>query len=65
MAISGTVGAIAKHINKIRTTPLYADFKKEVHHVLQSLPIVGKRMEHTLEHITEVLKRKLPRDRFL
>jgi 1-deoxy-D-xylulose-5-phosphate synthase len=59
MAISGTVGAIAKHINKIRTTPLYADFKKEVHHVLQSLPIVGKRMEHTLEHITEALKREI------
>ena len=59
MAISNTVGAIAKHINKIRTTPLYADFKKEVHHVLQSLPIVGKRMEHTLEHITEALKREI------
>ena len=59
MAISNTVGAIAMHINKIRTTPLYADFKKEVHHVLQSLPIVGKRMEHTLEHITEALKREI------
>jgi 1-deoxy-D-xylulose-5-phosphate synthase len=59
MAISGTVGAIAMHINKIRTTPLYADFKKEVHHVLQSLPIVGKRMEHTLGHITEALKREI------
>ena len=59
MAISNTVGAIAKHINKIRTTPLYADFKKEVHHVLQSLPIVGKRMEHTLGHITEALKREI------
>lgn len=59
MAISGTVGAIAMHINKIRTTPLYADFKKEVHHVLQSLPIVGKRMEHTLGYITEALKREI------
>lgn len=59
MAISNTVGAIAMHINKIRTTPLYADFKKEVHHVLKSLPIVGKRMEHTLEHIAEALKREI------
>lgn len=59
MAISNTVGAIAKHINKIRTSPLYADFKKDVHHVLKSLPIVGKRMEHTLEHITESLKREI------
>lgn len=59
MAISNTVGAIAKHLNRIRTAPLYTDFKKEVHHVLQSLPIVGKRMEHTLEHITEALKREI------
>lgn len=59
MAISNTVGAIAKHLNRIRTAPLYTDFKKEVHHVLQSLPIVGKRMEHTLEHIAEALKREI------
>ena len=59
MAISGTVGAIAMHINKIRTTPLYTDFKKDVHHVLKSLPIVGKRMKQTLEHITEALKREI------
>ncbi len=59
MAISNTVGAIARHLNKIRTSPLYTDFKKEVHHVLQSLPIVGKRMEYALEHIGEALKREI------
>lgn len=59
MGISGTVGAFSKYLNKIRTTPLYSDFKKEVHHLLQSLPIVGKRMEHSLEHITEALKREI------
>ncbi len=59
MAISGTVGAIAKHLNKIRTSPLYTDFKKEVRHVLHSLPIVGKRMERSLEHIAEALKREI------
>ena len=59
MAISGTVGAFSKYLNKIRTTPLFSDFKKEVHHLLKSLPIVGKRMDHTLEHITEILKREI------
>ena len=59
MAISGTIGAISKHLNKIRTSPLYTDFKKEVRHVLHSLPIVGKRMEHSIEHIAEALKREV------
>ena len=59
MAISGTVGAFSKYLNKIRTTPLFTDFKKEVHHLLQSLPIFGKRMDHSLEHIMEVLKREI------
>ncbi|MFQ5962873.1 MAG: 1-deoxy-D-xylulose-5-phosphate synthase [Candidatus Scalinduaceae bacterium] len=59
MAISNTVGAFSKYLNKIRTTPIFTDFKKEVHHLLQSLPIVGKRMDHTLEHIIEILRREI------
>ncbi|MCP5003846.1 MAG: 1-deoxy-D-xylulose-5-phosphate synthase, partial [Planctomycetes bacterium] len=59
MGISTTVGAFSKYLNKIRTTPIFSDFKKEVHHLLKSFPIVGKRMEHTLEHITEILKREI------
>jgi len=59
MAISGTIGAISKHLNKIITSPLYTDFKKEVRHVLHSLPIIGKRMEHSFEHIAEALKREI------
>ncbi len=59
MAISNTIGAISKHLNKIRTSPLYTDFKKEVRHVLHSLPLVGKRMEHSFEHIAEALKREI------
>ncbi len=59
MGISSTVGAFSKYLNKIRTTPLFSDFKKEVHHLLKSFPIVGKRMDHTLEHITEILKREI------
>ncbi len=59
MGISNTVGALARHINKIRTTPLFTDFKKEVLHVLQSLPLVGKKMERTIEHIIDALKREI------
>lgn len=59
MAISKTVGGFSKYLNKIRTTPIFSDFKKEAHHLLQSLPIVGKRMDQTLEHILEALKREI------
>lgn len=59
MAISSTVGAFAKYLNKIRTAPLFTDFKKEAHHLIQSLPVFGKRMDQTLEHIVEALKREI------
>ncbi len=59
MAISKTVGGFSKYLTKIRTTPIFTDFKKEVHHLLQSLPVFGKRMDQTLEHIVEALKREI------
>jgi len=57
MSISNTVGAFSKHLNKIRTVPLYADLKKEVHGLLNILPIFGKPVGKTLEHIIELIKR--------
>lgn len=57
MSISPTVGAISKYLTEIRTLPLYKDFKKEVHHVLNILPIFGKPVENVLEHLTEAVKR--------
>ncbi|HHT9125096.1 MAG TPA: 1-deoxy-D-xylulose-5-phosphate synthase [Candidatus Brocadiia bacterium] len=59
MAISNTVGAFAKYLTKISSTPLYVDLKKEVHHILSVLPVFGKTVEHLLERITEVLKKEL------
>ncbi len=57
MAISPTVGAIGKYLTELRTLPLYKDFKKEVRHVLNILPIFGKPVENVLEHFTEAMKR--------
>ncbi len=59
MAISNTVGAFAKYLTKIRSTPLYVDLKKEVYRVLNAFPLFGKTMEHLLERITETLKKEL------
>lgn len=57
MSISNTVGGFSKYLNKIRTAPLYADIKKEIHNILNVLPVFGKPMGKTLEHVVELLRR--------
>ena len=57
MSISNTVGAFSKYLNKIRTAPLYADIKKEIHNLLNVLPVFGKPVGKTLEHVVELLRR--------
>jgi 1-deoxy-D-xylulose-5-phosphate synthase len=57
MSISNTVGAFSKYFYKIRTVPLFADLKKDVHNLLNILPVLGKPVEKTLEHIIELIRR--------
>lgn len=57
LAISETVGAFSKYFTQLRTFPLYNDLKKEVHHILKILPILGRPVENVLEHLLEAIKR--------
>ncbi|MCF6158831.1 MAG: 1-deoxy-D-xylulose-5-phosphate synthase [wastewater metagenome] len=57
MSISSTVGAFSKYLNKVRTTPLYTDLKKDFHNLLNILPVFGKPVGKTLEHILESIRR--------
>jgi len=57
MSISNTVGAFSKYLNKFRTAPLYADIKKEIHNLLNVLPVFGKPVGKTLEHAVELIRR--------
>lgn len=57
MSISSTVGAFSKYLNKIRTAPLYTDLKKDFHNLLSILPVFGKPVGKTLEHIVELIRR--------
>lgn len=57
MSISNTVGAFSKYLNKIRTAPLFADLKKEARNLLNLLPVFGKPVEKTLEHVVELIRR--------
>ncbi len=57
MSISNTVGAFSKYLTKIRTLPLFTDLKKDFHNLLNILPVFGKSVEKTLEHVVELIKR--------
>lgn len=56
MSISNTVGAFSKYLNKIRTAPIYADMRKEVHNLLKVVPVLGKSVEKTMEHVVELIQ---------
>jgi 1-deoxy-D-xylulose-5-phosphate synthase len=57
LAISETVGAFSKYLIQLRTFPLYTDLKKEVHHILKILPVLGRPVENVLEHLVEAIRR--------
>ena len=57
LAISETIGAFSKYLNRIRTDPIYNDLKKEVHNLLNVFPVFRKSVEGMLEQVTERLKR--------
>jgi len=59
MSIDVSVGALSKYLNKIRSKPLYQDIKKELHDVLNRIPVVGKKVEGGLEYVRESLKHSL------
>lgn len=56
MSISNTVGAFSKYLNKIRTAPIYVDIRKDVHNLLKVVPVLGKSVEKTMEHVVELIK---------
>ncbi|MGR3219515.1 MAG: 1-deoxy-D-xylulose-5-phosphate synthase [Candidatus Anammoxibacter sp.] len=57
LAISKTIGAFSKYLNKIRIDPIYNDLKKEVRHLLNAFPVIGKSVEGVLERVIERLNR--------
>ena len=56
MAISGTVGALSKHLNRIRTSSRYNEIKREVRHFFDAVPLLGPRLEHAAERIKDLIR---------
>ncbi|HLD36120.1 MAG TPA: 1-deoxy-D-xylulose-5-phosphate synthase, partial [Planctomycetota bacterium] len=51
MSISHTVGAMANYLNKLRTSYLYRDLKKDVTSLIEKIPKAGQPMEKAFQHI--------------
>ena len=51
MSISKNVGAIAKHLRKLRSSSLYFKSKDVVERFLQKLPVIGKPLDTAIRYI--------------
>ena len=58
-SITKTVGALSSYLNKIRTGSLYKQAKKTVHQLLQAMPVVGEKVDKSLEDGLKVLQNTL------
>ncbi len=57
-SIAPTVGAISTYFNELRTAPVYEDFKKALHKVLEKAPL-GHSVETLLEGVRRGFKQAL------
>ncbi|MCL2203056.1 MAG: 1-deoxy-D-xylulose-5-phosphate synthase [Defluviitaleaceae bacterium] len=57
MSIGENVGAISRHLNKIRTAPAYLSAKHRTHHLLDQLPAIGAPLTQVIESAKDVIKR--------
>ena len=55
MAISPTVGALARHLTRLRATPAYGNLKRDVHDVLDHVPM-GELLSRSIHTFKDVLK---------
>lgn len=64
MAISPTVGAFSKYLNKVRSGELYHTLIKEIKEGLHHIPVVGETLEELSEKTLLKLRDNLLPDRF-
>ena len=64
MAISPTVGAFSKYLNRVRSGDLYHTLMKDIKTTLHHLPMVGESLEHMGERVMTALRDNLLPDRF-
>src|SRR5262245_15862823 len=55
-SISKSVGALARYLTRIRSARVVQRAQQEIHGLLQSIPLIGGRIENVLEQVREVLR---------
>lgn len=56
LAIDKTQGSIATFLSKVRLSQGYEDLRKTTNHILEYLPLVGKKMGNALENFKKTLR---------
>lgn len=56
MAIDVTQGAMASFMSRVRLSHTYEDIRKTTNRMLEHLPLIGRRMEETLENVKKTLR---------
>ena len=59
MAISHTVGALAKHLNRLRTSTRYNEIKQEIRRFVDSVPVLGTRVERLMERFKDLVRHSM------
>ncbi|MFT7535260.1 MAG: 1-deoxy-D-xylulose-5-phosphate synthase, partial [Hyphomicrobiaceae bacterium] len=55
-SIAKTVGALSRHLNKLRGGTFYNRAKESIHHLIQSIPVVGKPLDARLGDAVDMVK---------
>ena len=55
-SIAKTVGALSKHLNKLRSGSFYNRAKDAMHYLIQSIPVVGKDLDQKLGEAVDMVK---------
>ena len=56
MSISQNVGALSRHLSKIRSSSQYNRLKREIEHVLKKTPVIGNPMAYGAERLKNSFK---------
>ncbi|MEY2715655.1 MAG: 1-deoxy-D-xylulose-5-phosphate synthase [Planctomycetota bacterium] len=55
-SIAKTVGALSRYLNRVRSGAFYNRAKEAVHHLIQSIPVVGNKLDAKIHDAGEMLK---------
>jgi 1-deoxy-D-xylulose-5-phosphate synthase len=58
-SISKSVGALARYLTRIRSSRVAQRAQQEIHGLLQSIPLIGDRVEHAIDQVREVLRHSI------